>query len=87
MNATPLAITKRAAPPAFSREELLGLARYDAMLQSIAKCQEVDEIKDIRDKAEALEKYAKAAKHYESELRALDIRLRASARAGALIAE
>jgi hypothetical protein len=57
------------------------------MLQSIAKYQEVDEIKDIRDKAEALEKYAKAAKHFESELRAMDIRLRASVRAGALIAE
>jgi hypothetical protein len=44
-------------------------------------------LKDLRDKAEALEKYAKAAKHFESELRAMDIRLRASVRAGALIAE
>jgi hypothetical protein len=44
-------------------------------------------LKDLRDKAEGLEKYAKAAKHFESELRAMDIRLRASVRAGALIAE
>jgi hypothetical protein len=80
-------LAKRQPPPKFSKRELLSLDRYDKMVTAVAECQEVDEIKDIRDKSEALEKYAKAAKHYESELRAMDIRLRASARAGQLIAE
>jgi hypothetical protein len=67
------ALTKRTPPPEFSREELLGLERYDHMVKAIVKCQQ--------------EKYARAAKNYESELRALDIRLRASIGAGQLIAE
>jgi hypothetical protein len=82
-----LVVAKRVAPPVFSQEELLGLARYDAMLIAIAECQEVDEAKEIHDKAKALELYAKEAQNYEAELRAMDVRIRAAERAGALIAE
>jgi hypothetical protein len=35
-----------------------GLVRYDAMRQSIAEWHRIDEVKDLRDKAKALEAYA-----------------------------
>jgi hypothetical protein len=57
------------------------------MVLAIAECQQIDEVKDIHDKAKALEYYSAEAKNFEHELRALDIRLRASRRAGQLIDE
>jgi hypothetical protein len=58
-----LALAGNTAPPKFSKKELLGLEHYDAMVTAIAKCQEVDEIKDIYDRAKALEYYAAEAKN------------------------
>lgn len=64
-----------------------GLIRYDAMCTAIAVCSQVDEAKDIRDKARALEVYAKQALNTEAERKAGEIRLRAERRAGELLKE
>jgi hypothetical protein len=63
------------------------LARYDAMCAAIAECAKVDEIKDIRDRAKALEEYNRQAQNHEAERQAAEIRLRAERRAGELLAE
>jgi hypothetical protein len=51
------------------------LIRYDAMCQAIAAAYEVDEVKDIRDKARAIEVYAQQALNTEAEQQACEIRL------------
>jgi len=63
------------------------LIRYEAMCLAIAECHRVDEAKDIREKARALEAYYQQARNTEAERKALDIRLRAERRAGQLLAE
>ncbi|HLF11994.1 MAG TPA: hypothetical protein VJA26_12335 [Gammaproteobacteria bacterium] len=63
----------------------LGLVKYDAMLHAIAEAHAVDEVKDIRDKAQALEKYAAQARNFEAEQRAARIRINAELRAGELL--
>lgn len=63
------------------------LARYDAMVSAIAECARVDEVKDIRDKAVALEAYYRQAKNTEAEIEAANVRLRAERRAGELLKE
>ena len=60
------------------------LVRYDAMCRAIDAAFEVDEVKDIRDKAIALETYARQAKNVEAERQACEIRLRAERKAGHL---
>jgi hypothetical protein len=60
-------------------------ARYDAMCRAIDAAYEVDEVKDIRDKAIALETYSKQARNKEAERRAREIRLRAERKAGKLL--
>lgn len=62
------------------------LARYDSMCRAIAECHSVDEVKDLHDKARALEIYAKQAMNVEAERKATEIRLRAERRAGELMA-
>lgn len=59
--------------------------RYDAMIHAIAECHRVDELKDLRDKAVALEIYAREAKNSDAERKAADIRLRAERRCGELL--
>ena len=49
------------------------LVRYDAMCSAIAAAYEVDEVKDIRDKAIALEVYARQARNTEAERQACEI--------------
>ena len=61
------------------------LVRYDAMCRAIAECHQVDEVKDIRDKALALEAYSAQAKNSEAERKACEIR--AERRAGELLKE
>ena len=67
--------------------EKTGLVKYDAMMSAIAVCCEVDEIKDLRDKAYALQLYASQAKNLEAERRAVEIRLWAERKTGQLIGE
>jgi hypothetical protein len=61
--------------------------RYDEMCRAINAAYEVDEVKDIRDKARAMEVYLRQARNTEAERRACEIRLRAERKAGALLAE
>ena len=63
------------------------LIKYDEMCRAIDQAFEVDEVKDIRDKAMAFEAYCKQARNTEAERRACEIRLRAERKAGALLAE
>lgn len=63
------------------------LVRYDAMCRAIDAAHKVDEVKDIRDKAVALEHYARQAQNTDAERRACEIRLRAERKAGKLLAQ
>jgi len=63
------------------------LVRYDTMVNAIAECARVDEVKDIRDKAAALEAYYRQARNLEAERQAANVRLRAERRAGELLKE
>ena len=67
--------------------EATQLVRYDAMCHAIAAAYSVDEVKDIRDKARAIEVYARQAKNTEAERQACEIRLRAERKAGQLLSE
>ena len=60
---------------------------YEGMLNAIAKCEQVDEVKDVHDKAMALEAYYKQARNKDAENKAANIRLRAERRAGELLKE
>lgn len=63
------------------------LVRYDAMCRAIAEAYAVDEVKELRDKARALEVYAQQARNTEAERQACEIRLRAEQRGGELLKE
>lgn len=63
------------------------LVRYNHMRQAIVECRSVDEVKEIRDRARALEVYAAQALNYDSEKLAAEIRIRAERRAGDLLRE
>jgi hypothetical protein len=63
------------------------LERYDAMCRAIEAAYKVDEVKEIRDQAIALETYARQAHNVEAERQACEIRLRAERKAGKLSAE
>jgi hypothetical protein len=67
--------------------ESLGLVRYDAMRHAIAEAHAIDEVKDIRDRALALETYARQAMNDEDERRCREIRQRAERKAGQLLNE
>jgi hypothetical protein len=64
------------------------LALLDRAGQALAQAQSLDEIKDIRDKAEAVRKYAQSASlGLDVQNRAAELKLRAERQAGKLLSE
>jgi N6-adenosine-specific RNA methylase IME4 len=66
---------------------MTGLAGYDGMCRAIDAVHLVDEAKEIRDQAMALEVYARQAKNVEAEQKAREIRIRAERKAGQISAK
>lgn len=62
-----------------------GLIRYDSMIRAIDLAHEIDEVKDIRHKAMALERYAQLAMNTDAERKACEIRIRAERKAGQML--
>src|ERR1035437_3116396 len=63
------------------------LVRYDAAKKALALASRVDEVKNIRDRAEAVRAYAAQARDYDLQNRAVTIRLLAERRAGQLLTD
>src|SRR4249920_2653493 len=63
------------------------LVRYDEMCRAIAACHAIDEVKDIRDRARAIEEYARMAQNTDAEEKARAVRLRAERRVGQMLAQ
>lgn len=65
---------------------MTSLVKYDAACRALAEAKAVDEVKDLRDKADAMRIYAMQAKNKTLEIDAAEIRIRAERRLGELIA-
>jgi hypothetical protein len=61
--------------------------RYDEICRAIAVAYKVDEVKDLMDKATAIQVYAHQSQNIEAERQACEIRMRATRRLGQLLKE
>ncbi len=66
---------------------MTALLKYDVACRALAEASTIDEVKDIRDKAEAMRIYARQAKNTELEEKAALIRVRGERKLGQMLLE